>query len=571
MISYFKNLEILEKKDKKKFYLIIFLGLLGSVFEVIGIGVIVPFVLIITDENVLSNNIYISNFADFFSIKDRDKILFLFIGIIVFIYTFKTVFLTYVSWVKNSFSYNLQAKLSAKVFNIFLKQPYIFYSNLNSSKLIQETKDEPATYITSIIIGTLDMLSEILIILGISSLLLYYNFFPSLILFLLIASFLILYKKFFRKRTIDWAKKNKKNSRLSYNILKYVYGSIIEVKISSKEKIVKNKYANFVNTSNKNLTKQMFMTDVPRLYLEFMAVSLFMLFVIFAYNFFVDFNKFIPSIALYAVSAFKILPSMNRIVVGIQKVNFGTNSLNVIREIFALDNNQEELQSESQFKFNNLIELKNIKFSYNQKKTVLNDLDLKIKFGEIIGIKGGSGTGKTTLMNLLLGLLEPNEGQILVDGVSISSKEKSWQKIISYAPQNAYIIDDSIKRNICFEEEDKQINLENLNEVIKLSSLEDLISSLELNIDTIIGENGSQLSGGQIQRIGFARAIYKKPKLIVFDEITSSLDKYNEEIILNSIKQISKNTTVIIISHREEPLNICSKVYEIKNGKLILK
>ena len=271
------------------------------------------------------------------------------------------------SWVKNSFSYNLQAKLSAKVFNIFLKQPYIFYSNLNSSKLIQETKDEPATYITSIIIGTLDMLSEILIILGISSLLLYYNFFPSLILFLLIASFLILYKKSFRKRTIDWAKKNKKNSRLSYNILKYVYGSIIEVKISSKEKIVKNKYANFVNTSNKNLTKQMFMTDVPRLYLEFMAVSLFMLFVIFAYNFFVDFNKFIPSIALYAVSAFKILPSMNRIVVGIQKVNFGTNSLNVIREIFALDNNQEELQSESQFKFNNLIELKNIKFSYNQK------------------------------------------------------------------------------------------------------------------------------------------------------------------------------------------------------------
>ena len=388
MISYFKNLEILEKKDKKKFYLIIFLGLLGSVFEVIGIGVIVPFILIITDENVLSNNIYISNFADFFSIKDRDKILFLFIGIIVFIYTFKTVFLTYVSWVKNSFSYNLQAKLSAKVFNIFLKQPYIFYSNLNSSKLIQETKDEPATYITSIIIGTLDMLSEILIILGISSLLLYYNFFPSLILFLLIASFLILYKKSFRKRTIDWAKKNKKNSRLSYNILKYVYGSIIEVKISSKEKIVKNKYANFVNTSNKNLTKQMFMTDVPRLYLEFMAVSLFMLFVIFAYNFFVDFNKFIPSIALYAVSAFKILPSMNRIVVGIQKVNFGTNSLNVIREIFALDNNQEELQSESQFKFNNLIELKNIKFSYNQKKTVLNDLDLKIKFGEIIGIKG---------------------------------------------------------------------------------------------------------------------------------------------------------------------------------------
>ena len=569
MINYYRNLEILDSKDKKKFFMIIFLGLIGSVFEVIGIGVIAPFVLVITDADVLNNNVYISQFADFFSIEDRDKIIILFICIILFIYSFKTIYLTYVSWVKNSYSYKLQAKLSTKVFNIFLKQPYIFYSSLNSSKLLQETKDEPSTYISSIIIGTLDMLSEVLIITGILALLLYYNFLPSLIIFIIIIAILVLYKMYFRKRTVVWSKQNKHFNRLSYNILKYVYGSIIEVKISNKEEIVKNKFSKFVNTSNENLTKQMFMTDVPRLYLEFIAVFFFMFFVLFAYNYFSDFNKFIPSVALYAVSAFKILPSMNRIVVGIQKVNFGTNSLSILQRIFKLDYTDTEVKTEKKFEFNKQIELRDISYSYNNKKNILNKVNLTFNFGDIVGIKGGSGVGKTTLMNLILGLLKPDEGEILVDGKTIDKKEKSWQSIISYAPQNAYIIDDSIKKNICFEEDEDKIDIEHLKSVIQLSSLNNLVSSLDEELDTVIGENGSQLSGGQIQRISFARAIYKKPKFIVFDEITSSLDKVNEKIILESIKKLSSKMTVILISHREEPLSICDKIYEMQDGQII--
>jgi ATP-binding cassette, subfamily B, bacterial PglK len=569
MINYYRNLEILNTKDKKKFFMIIFLGLIGSIFEVMGIGIIVPFVLVITDENVLNNNVYISQFANFFSIEDRDKIIILFICIILFIYSFKTIYLTYVSWIKNSYSYKLQAKLSTKVFNIFLKQPYIFYSSLNSSKLLQETKDEPSTYISSIIIGTLDMLSEVLIITGILALLLYYNFLPSLIIFITIILILVLYKMYFRKRTVVWSKQNKHFNRLGYNILKYVYGSIIEVKISNKEEIVKNKFSKFVNTSNENLTKQMFMTDVPRLYLEFIAVFFFMFFVLFAYNYFSDFNKFIPSVALYAVSAFKILPSMNRIVVGIQKVNFGTNSLYVLQRIFKLDYIDTEVKTKKKFEFNKKIELKDISFSYNNKKNILNKVNLTFNFGDIVGIKGGSGVGKTTLMNLILGLLKPDEGEILIDGKTIDKKEKSWQSIISYAPQNAYIIDDSIKKNICFEEDEDKIDIEHLKSVIQLSSLNNLVSSLDEELDTVIGENGSQLSGGQIQRISFARAIYKKPKFIVFDEITSSLDKVNEKIILESIKKLSSKMTVILISHREEPLSICDKIYEMQDGQII--
>ena len=191
-----------------------------------------------------------------------------------------------------------------------------------------------------------------------------------------------------------------------------------------------------------------------------------------------------------------------------------------------------------------------------------------IKFGNIIGIKGVSGTGKTTLVNLILGLLDPDEGQILVDGNNLKENKKAWQKLVSYAPQRTYILDDTIKKNICFEEKEDQVNIEHLDNVLKLASIDNLVEDLNNKLDTNIGENGSQLSGGQIQRIGFARAIYKNPRFIVLDEITSSLDSKNEKIILDSIKTLSQKMTILIISHRDNTLKICDKVFELNNRSL---
>ena len=251
----------------------------GTLFEVIGVGLIVPFVIIITDVNVIENNIYIKEFSQFLNIESRQKLIEVSILILIFIFIFKFAYLTYFSWVKQSFSFNLQAKISSRLFRIFLKQPYIYFSKLNSSKLIQETKDEPAVYCSGMIIGKIDMLSEILIISGLCILLLSHSLIPSLIIFSVIVLIVIIYKYLSRKSALVWGKQKKYFESLAYNLLKYVYNSIIEVKINRKEKIVLKKYSNFVYSGNKNLIKQMFMLDVPRLYIEFIAIFLFLIFI----------------------------------------------------------------------------------------------------------------------------------------------------------------------------------------------------------------------------------------------------------------------------------------------------
>jgi len=562
------DLSLLDKTDKKKFYFIILLGLLGTVFEIIGIGLIVPFLIIITDLNVLENNIYIKEFSAILGIEERINLIQISIIILLIVFSIKLAFLTYLSWFKHSFSYNVQSKISTRLFRIFLKQPYIYFSQLNSSKLIQETKDEPTVYCSGMIVGKIDMISEMLIICGICILLLFYNFLPSMIIFLTVIGILVTYRVVFRKSALRWSKKKKYFESLSYNILKYVYNSIIEVKINSKEKIVADKHESYIFSGFENSKKQMFMTDVPRLYLEYIAVFLFLIFILFAFKYYNNFNEFLPSVALFSVSAFKILPSINRVVIGIQKMNFSKNSANVISDLLKLDITNELPRSNKSIEFKNSIDLKNVSFGYSAKKTIIKNLNLDIKFGEIIGIKGTSGAGKTTLVNLMLGLLKPDKGEILIDSKNLDEYIKGWQKIVSYAPQRTYILDDTIKRNICFEEEDKNIDIKYFNSILALSSIDKLAENLDDNVDTFIGENGSQLSGGQIQRIGFARAIYKNPKFIVLDEITSSLDNNNEQIILDSVKSLSQKMTVLLISHREEPLKICNRVFELKNGNL---
>ena len=256
--------------------------------------------------------------------------------------------------------------------------------------------------------------------------------------------------------------------------------------------------------------------------------------------------------------------------IGIQKINFSKNSLNVINSLLNLENNEFFKKIDSSFNFKNKIELRNISFEYLKNKKILENLNLSFNFGEIIGIKGPSGSGKTTFVNLILGLLAPKSGKILIDNKNLDNNVKSWQQLVSYAPQRTYILDDTIKKNICFEENENKIDLNYLNKVLEYSALDKLVESSIHKMETIIGENGSQLSGGQIQRIGFARAIYKKPKFIVLDEITSALDKNNEKIILNSIKKLSNKMTILIISHRDEALKICDKVYDLKDGNFNL-
>ena len=282
----------------------------------------------------------------------------------------------------------------------------------------------------------------------------------------------------------------------------------------------------------------------------------------------------IPIIGIYLAAAYRLVPSIALIVQSIQEIQFNIKSVkNLFIDISKFNENKDIKENpDIKINFKNKIELKNLSFAYdlidNKKNSIFENVNLEIKKGDYVGIKGESGSGKSTLIDLLIGLHNSNEGKILVDGIDINENIKSWQRIIGCVPQEVFILDSSLKKNIAFGELSKNISDDHIQRSIKFSNLELFTSKLENGIDTIIGEKGSRLSGGQKQRIGIARAIYNNPELLIFDESTSALDKETEQKIISEISVFKKNKTVIIISLRYEIFKDCDYILEISNKKI---
>jgi len=292
------------------------------------------------------------------------------------------------------------------------------------------------------------------------------------------------------------------------------------------------------------------------------------------YSLEIEFTSLITSIALFGAAAFRILPSLNRILQAFQDLSFNAPSINIINKEFknnSIVNDQINEKKVHKINFTDSININNLSFGYSNdtSKIILNNINLEIKKGDHIGIVGKSGQGKSTFVDLLLGLIKPINGQITIDGIALENINFNGM-LFGYVPQNIYLTDDSIINNIAFGESKKNINYNNLDDAINNAQLSDFIKNLENGLDTIVGERGVRISGGQLQRVGIARALYRNPDIIILDEATSSLDVETENQFMNSINNLIKNKTLITISHRFNTLKNCNKIYELKDQKLSL-
>ena len=277
----------------------------------------------------------------------------------------------------------------------------------------------------------------------------------------------------------------------------------------------------------------------------------------------------IPVLGFFAAAAFKMIPSVNRLLSAFQILRFSGPVIDLVNGELNLKNEFKK-EYNSQINSNNIISIENISFNYNSNsnKLILRDVNLKIDKGDFIGFIGESGSGKTTLVDLILGLLTPTKGKICVDSININQNLRSWQNIIGYVPQDIFLTDDTIKKNIAFGNDEHEIDEENVDYAIRTSQLSNVVNNIENNLDAIVGEKGVKLSGGQRQRIGIARALYKKPQILVLDEATSSLDVDTEKEIMKSINSLVGTLTIIAVSHRYSTLADCKKIFEIKNGSI---
>ena len=558
---------LLPFEHKRKVYWLVVLMIIGMILETLGIGIILPAISTILDTQQIRNYLPLAQFSDM-------EIIIIFIALLVGVFLCKTIFLVFLAWQQSNFSFSTSAKISERLLNIYIRQPFLFHTERNSAELIRNITLEVNMF-SQVITALLIIISELFIVIGLISIVI---FIEPLLALLAIGSLLIfglVIERILKLKIESLGNDRQENEFQRLKAIQQGLGGIKTTKILSKEDEFVRRYAEpnrfFAEVGIKIATIQAF----PRLWFEFLIIVILSTIILYSTIQGISPNSLIPTLVVFGAAAFRLLPSANRLIASLQSLRFNSVVINTLEKELELQEfiELEHIESEK-LKFNsfNKIIISDLAYQYpNQKKFIIDHQSLVIEKGERLGIIGESGSGKTTLLNILLGLLNPTSGMISIDGIDLHANRKAWQTNLGYVPQEVFLDDDSLKRNIAFGIKDRDIDSERIDRCIKQSQLTDFVDSLENGIETIIGERGSKISGGQKQRIGLARALYHSPKVLVLDEATSSLDSNTENEVMRSVYSLDKELTIVIVAHRLSTLEGVDNIVLLEKGKLITK
>jgi ABC-type multidrug transport system fused ATPase/permease subunit len=560
-MKYFNFLISLNKKST--LFIVIFFLIISTFLEYAFVGA-VPLLL-----NIVFNNNGISDFLFFHEISNKQILLKYALSLILVFFLLKNIFFFLNQFFFLKYSFNLHNKLSRLLISKYLNEKYLIFINSKTSELLRNVKDN-TDLVRQLVTNFLTFFSEFLVFVGLCVIVIYNSSIISVFSIIFIILFSLIYLYFSRGLSKNWSLKRQayESSKIQY-LQEGLYG-FKELKLFNKEDLFINNYnEKNVNSNLMNLRFNL-LYFFPRVYLEVIGALGVVVLIIFNLK---EGNKdsfisIIPLLGLYFVAFIRLLPSVNRILNSIETHRYALPALKIIYNDLKVVKSKEIVPYKGSVFFNKNIKFKNIHFSFSKDRNIFNNINFEIKSGDKIGIIGESGIGKTTFVNLISGLLEPTKGSILSDGVDIHNNIKSWQSNIAYIYQSTFLMNDTVENNISFNSPKNEFHYKKISKIIKLIKLNSLINKLPKGLDTIVGDDGTKLSGGQIQRIGIARALYFDRKLLICDEITNSLDSVSENSVINSLKSINK--TIIMISHKRKNLNFCSKIYEIKKNKLFL-
>ena len=421
----------------------------------------------------------------------------------------------------------------------------------------------------------LELLTEILIFFGLLVLLIFIEPLGSLIMFFTGFCFILLFRKLIKKKTSSWSIIRQNMYRNMIKQIQQGIGGIREVKIMLKEITFIRYFSDFMKGASNVNAKSQSLIELPRYYIEFLALNLFIIFIVLSVFQGLELIEVIPTLSVFAAVAFKFLPAANRISGSIVRISESKAIIDSIYNETKYFKDEGELLfnkikiEPKKFNFQNKIEFNNISFSYpNNSRKILKNIDIQINKGDLIGIIGESGQGKTTLINVLTGLLKPSHGEIIVDKTNIYENIRGWRSCIGYIPQNPFMLDDTIYNNVTFEPFKEYVENERFFECLKDAQIHEFVKNLKDKHLTMIGEKGTKISGGQVQRISIARALYQNPEVLILDEATNALDEENEKKIIETIDKIKGNKTIIFISHKKSSLKICNRIMQIHDGSL---
>tara|TARA_Y100000590_G_scaffold86212_1_gene96531 strand:+ start:5378 stop:7105 length:1728 start_codon:yes stop_codon:yes gene_type:complete len=563
MIS--KILYFFDKEQRKLLIFLFGFMLIATFLEMTGLGFVFSIVGSINPEGDKSN--FLTNFlVTNFQLDSTQILSYLLIFFLIF-YLIKILFLIFYNWFESNFLYSYKEQLSSKVFKSYLNQNFSFFYNRNSSEflrnLISEV-DQFAVYFKSI----LQLILEATVIIGIFVFLSYINFYITVFISLTFLFFASLYYFTLKGKLNSWGLERLSNAQKKIQFMQEGFDGIKIIKLLGREKFFFDKFKKHNFNLSRISALTVFFQSVPRLMFELVGVILITASLSILYFSGKNLIEITQILSIYVAASFRILPSVNKLVTGVQLIKLSYPAMNVLhKELKNFKKDQTFSGEKFSFEKNILVDIK--KFRYpNSESFEISDIKFDISKGQKIGIIGASASGKSTVMEILTGISEPTQGNIEVDGKSIFSNIKGWQKLIGLVPQKIFILDESLRNNILFGLDNKKYKDDQILSMIKKLSLEGLLKRLPGGLDGNLGEKGINLSGGEIQRIGLCRALIYDPEILFLDEATSSLDIGTESQILNEI-EIFKDKTIISIAHRINTLKNCEKIYRFDHGKIV--
>ena len=568
-----KILYILDYKHKKYCLILLLLFIPVTFLETIGIGSLPAFVLFITQPDSL--NSYISNLEIKTLISNLTLYERAFYGSILIglIFLIKAIVILFVSYFEVYLVKIINVTNASKLYKIYLDKDYYFHIENDPPKLIQNMSD--VSRATGIIFSFLTLIKESFLIIVVITLLFFSDPKTFSIVFLILSIPLVIYNLIFKKSLKDRGSIARKFRIMSLKDITQGLAGIKFTKLLNKENFLMQAYKKNLNKAAHQDMFLMFLSKTPRIFLEILSISMILIMILAFVNDGKNFNEFLPLLTFIVVATVRLIPSFGNITSSLNNFKFNSISLNNVYSSLSENNSHKKNTFNDEVKSfeknsKEILKVESLDFNYPDKKeNVFKNLSLNINKNTIVGITGTSGSGKTTLVDILLGLLNPSNGNIMSYGNNINTFLKAWRKSIGYVPQDVNLVDDSIKKNICYGYKDEEINKELLEKCIEFAELGPFISSLSHSLETNIGHLGKKLSGGQLQRIGIARALYQNPNLLIFDEATNALDIETESKLIRNLKKFKDDLTIILISHRLSVLKNCDQIFLINKGKII--
>ena len=569
-----KCIYLLTPRELKISYLLIIMIIIMASLDMIGVASILPFMAVLTNPSVIETNIILNKMFEIskiFGVENNNEFLFA-LGVLVFmLLIISLIFKALTAYAQIRFVQMREYTIGKRLLEGYLHQPYNWFLSRHSADLVKTVLSEVNEVIGNALKPLMEIIAKSMIIIAIIILLIIAD--PKLA-FIVSFSIIITYGLIFYSISnilYKLGKERFKNNHFRFRIVSEAFGAAKEIKVSGLEKSFIKSFSNTAQTFARNVASSDVLGILPRFALEAIAFGGILLIILYILANTGSVNDAIPIISLYAFAGYRLMPAIQQIYLSSTRLKFVGPALdkiiNDIKNLKPLNLNQNQ----GVLNFNKTIDLKNISFNYpNSKRTSLKNINLSIPNRSRVGIMGQTGCGKTTMVDIILGLLDPKKGTLEVDGQIIKDQNRrSWQRSIGYVPQEIYLSDDTIAANIAFGVDSKDINKDLVERASKIANLHEfIIDELPDQYQTSVGERGIRLSGGQRQRIGIARALYHSPKVLILDEATSALDDQTEKVVMEAINNLDKNITIIIIAHRLSTIKNCDIVYLLEKGEL---